>query len=63
MDGPFGIFLIVFHAVRLVCVILVNVMTSSHLYHSVSQFVSRLYGSVSKWLLLLVALVCFKKTF
>ena len=48
----FDSFLIVFHTLRLVCVILVNVMTSSHLFHSVNQFVSRFYGSASKGLLL-----------
>ena len=51
----FDCFLIVLHILRLVCVILVDVMTSSHLLfflrHSVNQFVSRLYGAALQVLL------------
>ena len=50
--GSFDSFLIVFHALRLVCIILVDVMiSSSFLYHSVYQFASRLHGSASQRLL------------
>ena len=51
MDGSFDSFLIVFHTLRLLCVIF--------LHHSVNQFVSRFYGSASKGLLLMIALVGF----
>ena len=40
MVGSFDSFLIVFHTVRLLCVILVHVMTSSHLFSSIILLIS-----------------------
>ena len=52
MVGLFGSFVTVFHALGLLCVILVDVMTSSHIlffsYGILSiSFVSILYGAAS----------------
>ena len=47
MVDPLDNFLIVFHALRPLCVILVDVMTSIT-SHSVNQVVSRLYGAIVK---------------
>ena len=50
--GLFDNFLIVFHALRPLCITLVCVMTSSHLPLLSSIILSRFYGAASKWLLL-----------
>ena len=40
MVGSFNSFLIVFYTLQLLCVILVNVMTSSHLFSSIILSIS-----------------------
>ena len=59
MVGSFDSFLIVFHALRLLCAILVNVMTSSHLLFFSSIILSISLFAASKGLFLMVVLVCF----
>ena len=52
MVGSFDSFLMLVHALRLLCFILVDVMTSSHLLrHSVNKFDFRLYDAASKGLI------------